>query len=153
MSGVQYKAMVKINGKKKMSAKSKGDKYEREVFRYLTNSGYTVELAHRTMRRIFVKGKVLFVSQRNDFFGLFDLFALSPSLPMEWVQVKSDTSDVYKAKKKISAWVQKFKRFDDAVQVWQRVARKGFIVHIYCPSDDSWFKTEILFKKNREKFK
>ena len=125
------------------SAKKLGDRYELEVKHILESRGYLVEMAHRTMRRIFAKGKMFYVSQRNDFFGLFDLCSVHPVQDTLWIQVKSDTSDVYKAKKKILQWVNDYNISDD-YEVWQRIKRKGFIIHYH--SSLGWSKNYINLK-------
>jgi len=67
-----------------MSAKSKGTQYEKEVEKILQAEGWITERA-RPLYSFIGPGKI--ISQRHDFFTLWDLLAVRSGLPMRCVQV------------------------------------------------------------------
>jgi|TARA_Y100000310_G_scaffold103241_1_gene101541 isocitrate dehydrogenase kinase/phosphatase len=115
--------------KKKVNTKKKGDKAENELAKLLQDFDETlmIEKAPRTMKRIFIKGKPVYVSQRNDYWGLFDIMVKDTAGHTTWIQVKSNISHVSTALKKIKS---KAEYFDgDSCVVYLRVARKGWVVY------------------------
>ena len=90
-----------------MNSKQKGDKHERECEQILKNLRFLTMKSPRTMKRIFVKGKILYVSQANDFFNLWDVVAKKDK-KTRWIQVKSTLPDVSSAKKAIEEFYEKY---------------------------------------------
>jgi len=113
----------------KMNKKQIGDKRENEVYKILRDKNWIINPAPRTMRRIFSKGKIFFVSQRNDHWGLFDGTARNDQKKVLHFQVKSDSSDVSKAKKGIEEFYDKYCSNYEFCEIWLRVKKKGFIIY------------------------
>lgn len=111
-----------------MSSKKKGDRRELESYKILESQGYIVNPAPRTMRRVFAKGRMFFVSQRNDHWGLFDGEAKKDKNTL-YFQVKSDSSDVSKAKKGIEEFYKKYCSEYETCEIWLRVKRRGFVIY------------------------
>lgn len=111
-----------------MSSKKKGDRRELESYRILESQGYIVNPAPRTMRRIFAKGRLFFVSQRNDHWGLFDGEAKQNKRTL-YFQIKSDQADVSKAKKGIEEFYKKYCNEYETCEIWLRVKIKGFVIY------------------------
>jgi len=111
------------------SAKKKGDERENLVGDHLRQQGYDVMISPRTMRKVGKK----YYSMRNDYFGLFDVCAKKEGLT-RWIQVKSDVSDYYKARKEIG----KFTRYcctHETLEVWVRFKdkkKKRIKWRVYC---------------------
>ena len=133
-----------------MSAKSKGDAVEREVEAILKKDKDNLTFkAQRTMKFI---GKGRFVSQANDFFGKFDLIVKNKKGMTRWIQVKSDPSDVSKAKPGIEEFYNEYcNKESETVEIWLKVARKGFVRYLYF---GSWIKGYMSLQGEfKKKFK
>ena len=127
-----------------MNSKKKGDKAELEVNKILIKWGYIINPAPRTM--VYIPTIKRYVSKRNDHWGLFDVEARN-LIHHLLIQVKTNYSDVSTAKKKI----EKFEKYIDSEssisQIWERVQKKGFIIHHYEGGKvNVWFRDYINFK-------
>lgn len=135
----------------KMNKKQKGDAAERDVHKILLSQGYNTIKAPRTMKRIWVKGRIIWVSQANDFYGLFDHIAkkrTDGSLLTLWIQTKSNSCDVYKTKKEIEEFEKEFCGINELCQIWLRVKRKGFVIYYQNSIIDGWDKDFVDLKGN-----
>ena len=139
-----------------MNSKKKGDRRELESYKIIESWGYIVNPAPRTMRRIFAKGRMFFVSQRNDHWGLFDGEAKQNKRTL-YFQVKSDPADVSKAKKGIEEFYKKYCNEYETCEIWLRIKRKGFIIYKYTVNNIlqfHWEKRYINLKgESVEEFK
>jgi len=130
-----------------MNSKKKGDTREKQVKKLLELKGYLVMAAQRTMKPIYTKNGVRYFSQANDFYGLFDGLYRYKNRKLVWYQVKSDMSDVYKAKKAISEWVYDHANYIcEEFEVWMYVKREGFKIYSYLPVNEDWKESFINFK-------
>jgi len=129
------------------NAKKKGDAREKQVQKILEGQGRLVLPAQRTMKPIYTPKGVRYISQANDFYGLFDGMYRQDNRAIVWYQVKSDMSDVYKAKKAICEWMNNYANFTlEHAEVWMYVYRKGYRVWTYIPVKDEWLESFINFK-------
>jgi len=134
-----------------MNKKKKGDKAEREVYKIFESWDYIINPAPRTMRRIYVKNKPIYVSQRNDHWGLFDGEARNATHNILF-QVKSNVSDVYSCKYAIEDFSKEYMKSFEIPQIWLRVPRKGWVVWEY--DDVRWTLYYYNLKGDEvEKFK
>lgn len=116
--------------KKKTNSKQKGTMAEKQMVIILEKMGYNAIRSPRTMKRIFVKGRVMFVSGANDFFGLFDIIAKKKSYGNEFIQVKHEGSGgVREARAKIRRFMQEYGALSDRFSVAEKYPRKGFKIH------------------------
>lgn len=87
--------------------------------------------AQRTMKPIYIKGKQVFVSQSNDFFGLFDIIVFSPLKTKLFIQVKSNPSHVPEAYRDCMEFYNNYLNEDDAISIALRVPKKGWKMKSY----------------------
>lgn len=115
------------------SNKKKGDMAEKELYDLIKkkNPELMVTRSPRTMKRVFIKGRIVYVSQANDFCdGLYDLMIKNNKGLTTWIQVKAGSSNnVYTALKKIRAKKQYFNPDTEFICVYLRVARKGWVIY------------------------
>jgi len=121
-----------------VNKKKKGDKAEREVYKIFESWDYIINPAPRTMRRIFVKGKIIYISQRNDHWGLFDGEARQGKQKIHF-QVKSQSCDVSKAKCEIVNFAFQYGCIHEMFHIWLRVPRKGYVRYLLVDSG-IWIK-------------
>lgn len=96
---------------------NKGNRAEREARTLLQQQGYLVEKKNTSRW------------ESNDFWGLFDVLALKPDgSEIRLVQVKTNKSDFYKARKHINQWVSTT-GISGVVrcEVWLKEPRAGWI--------------------------
>ena len=125
-----------------VNKKQKGDKAEREVAEFYRSHGYIVQLAHRTMKRVFnpKTKQIFYVSGSNDFFGLFDGIAIHHKYRLAFYQVKSQPSHYYQARKEILAWSEKyFSSAEIEYIVWLRVSRTGWVKYSTQDSNSPYY--------------
>jgi len=130
-----------------VSNKQKGDKHELEVAKILEKEDLLVNKSPRTMKRIWTPKGMMYVSQANDYFGLFDIVCKSanPNLT-SWIQVKTNPTDVSSSKPEIKEFSKKYCNDDfESVEIWLRVARKGFVIYVL-DEDLLWTKFYINLK-------
>lgn len=106
-----------------MNRKQKGNEGEQFVADYLRKLGFVVETHPRTFRRIFIKGRELYISQDNDYHNCFDVKAEGVE-SMIYAQVKympdrtASSGHISSARSKIDrAYPYTFPYV--RVQVWQ----------------------------------
>ena len=87
--------------------------------------------AQRTMKPIYIKGKQVFVSQSNDFFGLFDIMVFSPTKTKLFIQVKSNPSHVPEAMRNCRAFFDRYLNEDDVICLALRIPKKGWKLQIH----------------------
>ena len=131
-----------------MNKKKKGDKAEREVYKIFESWGYIVNPAPRTMRRIFVNGKIIYVSQRNDHWSHFDGEARRRGEGVHF-QVKSNYNDAQKVKRSIECWAREYMHPEEYFHIWLRVARKGYVRYLW--TGTQWIKDFYTFDGEEKK--
>lgn len=120
----------------------KGNRAEVLAMEILESKGWNVIRSPRTMKCI---GPGRFISQANDYFGLYDLIAKKANFTI-WIQVKSTAPHVSTIKPKIAEFHQNYMGVTESSEVWQKVPRKGFIKHVYSTYDKQWMKEKINLK-------
>lgn len=120
----------------------KGNRAEVKAMEILQNRGWNVIRSPRTMKCI-APGR--FISQANDFYGLWDIIAKKDNLT-KWIQVKSTAPHVSTAKKEIALFHQKFMCSHESSEIWQKIPRKGFLIHVYGSEIWEWKKQMINLK-------
>lgn len=104
--------------------------------------------AQRTMKPVFIKGKTVFLSQSNDFFGLFDIIILSPAKTKLFIQVKSNPSHVPEAYRNCLEFYNNYLNEDDAISIALRIPKKGWKMKAYSMKDG---EVITYFKLNGER--
>lgn len=104
--------------------------------------------AQRTMKPVFIKGKTVFLSQANDFFGLFDIIILSPAKTKLFIQVKSNPSHVPEAYRNCLEFYNKYLNEADAICVALRIPKKGWKMKAYSMKEG---EVTTYFKLNGER--
>lgn len=103
---------------------AKGQRYERKARHILEDEGYLTDFKIRSRYA------------SNDFFEVFDIFAISKK-DLKLVQVKTNISDFYKARKEVARWILKhdFEKIGINFEVWLREPRKPWRREIINPQD------------------
>lgn len=94
---------------------TKGNRAELEARKMLADEGFLVEKKNSSRW------------ESNDFWGMFDIIAIHPQGGLvRLVQIKTNASDFYKARKEIKVWAFKHKVFALNIdcEVWLREPRK-----------------------------
>jgi Holliday junction resolvase len=104
-----------------VNTREKGRRIELEAKKLLIKDGYLVEKKNASRW------------QSDDFWELFDLFAMK-SNDFKLIQIKSNISDFYKARKEINEWLIEHNISGMSFEIWLKEPRK------------KWRK-EILSKK------
>jgi len=100
-----------------MGTVQKGTRKERELRQLFEAAGWFVDFKHRSRW------------QSPDLLGLFDFVAVKGGM-VRWVQVKSDRSDYYKARKAIKGWL-----VDNGLDIW---------CEVWCRGDrEDWYGSEV----------
>lgn len=109
--------MVTKKTNTKKNNKKLGDDFEKESMNTLVNAGYTVIRSPRTMRCI---GFNRWISQDNDYFGLYDLCAKSGEYKTRWIQCKvlGENSHLTDVKSKIKEFHDKYNGADEISEIW-----------------------------------
>lgn len=89
---------------------NKGNRIELEARKMLEAEGYLVDRKNHSR----------WVS--NDFFGLFDILAIGKETKL--IQIKSNRTDFYKARREIGLWMDKNKIKGVTFEIWLREPRK-----------------------------
>lgn len=130
----------------KVSNKSKGDATERQVKSILESKEWLVINSPRTMKRIFIKGRIIWVSQANDFFNNFDHCAKKNNKTL-WIQTKfKNSGNASSAKKDITYFANEYTSEHEECQIWLKVPRKGFVIYKYDKISNEWKKEFITLK-------
>lgn len=97
----------------------KGKRYEKLARDVLIGEGYLVE--KKNVSRW----------ESDDFWGLFDILAISPlEGKTRLIQVKTHRSDFYKARKEIAEWCEDYKIEGISCEVWLKEPRKEWRIWI-----------------------
>ena len=102
--------------RKRRNTRARGNAFQDRCAGYLTAEGYAAHNQKTASRAIPIKGKVVWVSQRNDIFGAFDLVAVRAGERVRFIQVTLD-SGVAKRVKEVNgiSWPLEFM----TVELWQ----------------------------------
>ena len=105
-----------------MNKSAKGQRYEREARHLLEDDGYLTEFKIRSRYA------------SNDFFKMFDVLAIKGN-EVRLIQVKTNASDFYKARKEIAEWIldNNFEKSTTKFEVWLREPRKDWRKEIINP--------------------
>lgn len=95
---------------------NKGNRYELLARKELEGWGYLTEKKNASRW------------QSNDFWGLFDILAIHPSGDVRLIQVKTNKSDFYKARKEIKKFVKEKKIDGVSCEVWIKEPRKEWCI-------------------------
>ena len=99
-----------------MSKRSKGKYYEKKARDLLSSQGFTCETKNYSR------------FQGQDFFNLFDILAVGSHVKL--VQVKTNASHFYKARKDIAKWVAENNIRNVSCEVWLKEPRKEWRIEI-----------------------
>ena len=112
-TGAPVKADV---ARKRRNTRARGNDFQDRCTSYLEAEGFAVHNQKTASRAIPIKGKIVWVSQRNDVFGAFDLIAVKAEEKVRFIQVTLDSS-VAKRVKEVSGipWPLEFM----TVELWQ----------------------------------
>ena len=101
-------ASATLKNPNRQKARAKGSSYQNWIAEWLTERGWKVHNQKTSMSRIMVRNKrtfelePMYVSGRQDIFGVFDLIAKKDMLTL-WIQSTSHKSLLEKVKKIIAA--------------------------------------------------
>ena len=102
-----------VKPKRKLNKTSKGNRRELEARKQLKSEGYLVEKKNSSRW------------ESNDFWGLFDILAIRPDgSEIRLIQIKSNISDFYKARKEITEWMRFNGISDIDCEIWLKENRK-----------------------------
>ena len=108
---------------------NKGNRVELEARKMLQEEGYLVEKKNYSRWH------------GNDFWNLFDIFALPTSKvagkPIRLIQIKSNRTDFYKARKEISQWMLDNGINKVSCEVWLKEPRKAWRQEKTKPQDST----------------
>lgn len=97
-----------------VNKRNKGSRIELEARKLLEGTGYLVDKKNASRW------------QSDDFYGLFDLLAIK-SNDVRLIQIKSNKSDFYKARKEIKTWHKDHKIKGISFEIWLREPRKDWL--------------------------
>lgn len=96
-----------------VNKRAKGRKIELEARKILEKEGYLVEKKNASRW------------QSDDFWEMFDLLAIK-SNDFRLIQIKSNPSDFYKARKEIKKWIEKHNIRGISYEIWLREPYKDW---------------------------
>jgi len=100
---------------------NKGNRFELEARKMLLADGYLVEKKNSSRW------------ESNDFWTLFDILAIKPNgSEIRLIQVKTNKTDFYKARKKISQWIEENNIENIKCEVWLKESRKDWRKEVIC---------------------
>lgn len=99
-----------------MSKRSKGKYYEKKARDLLKSQGFLVEIKNYSR------------FQAQDFYNLFDILAVGPYTRL--IQVKTNVSHFYKARKDIKKWIVDNNVDNLSCEVWLKEPRKEWRIEI-----------------------
>lgn len=99
-----------------MSKRSKGKYYEKQAREKLKKEGFFCETKNYSR------------FQGQDFFNLFDILAVGPYTRL--IQVKTNASHFYKARKDIAKWISETRVDNLSCEVWLKEPRKDWRIDI-----------------------
>ena len=101
-----------------VSNKAKGNNFENMCKKKLEAEGYVVMKSPRSMKMIFTPKGKMFISQANDYFGLYDLCA-KKNFITRWIQCKyGSKSNVSTAKKPMQLFHDKYMSESETSEIW-----------------------------------
>ena len=107
---------------------NKGNRIEKEARDILKEQGYLVEKKNTSRW------------ESNDFWGEFDILAIRPNgSEVRLIQIKSNRSDFYKARKEIKHWVDENTVTGIRCEVWLRLPKKV------------WRKEDIVYEQKERR--
>jgi len=114
--------------KKRKNTRARGNDFQDRCAGYLEGEGYRVHNQKTASRPIPIKGRLVWVSQRNDVFGAFDLVAVKAGEKIRFIQVTLH-SGVSKRVKEVSGatWPLGFM----TVELWQGRDRGEVAVSLF----------------------
>lgn len=114
--------------RKRRNTRARGNAFQDRCAGYLTAEGYATHNQKTVARAIPIKGKIVWVSQRNDVFGAFDLVAVRAGEKVRFIQVTLDSS-VAKRVKEVNGiqWPLEFM----TVELWQGRERGEVAVSLF----------------------
>ena len=117
-----------VKARKRRNCRARGNAFQDRCTSYLETEGYSVHNQKTASRAIPIKGKIVWVSQRNDVFGAFDLVAVRAGEKVRFIQVTLDSS-VAKRIKEVSGiqWPLEFM----TVELWQGRDRAEVAVSLF----------------------
>lgn len=139
-----------MKDKKKTTTRARGLAFQRWIRDWLQEKDWLVHNQTPSGRMIYIKNKPkpIFVSQRNDIFGCFDLIAKKMNHDTLWIQATLHKS--LKAKiETIDEDARKYFTVSDDIQIW--IKRETGAIDIYW-LEPNFGKWELLGKILRRKF-
>jgi len=132
---------------KQKSKRQKGLEFQRWIKAWLEEKGWLIHNQTPAGRMIVIKGKKIFISQRNDIWGT-DLLCRK-KYRMLWIQATLDS----KVTKRVEAYLSYFKSLFDGeeLQIWIKTP-KGEINIKQCFWNQGAFLTRDIGKIIRRKF-
>jgi hypothetical protein len=114
--------------KKRRNTRARGNEFQDRCAGYLTAQGYAVHNQKTVARALPIKGKIVWVSQRQDLFGAFDLVAVRAGEKPRFIQVTLD-SGVSKRVKEVNGitWPLEFM----TIELWQGRDRGEVTVSVF----------------------
>lgn len=123
-----------------VSKKKRGDINENKYKEFLEKKGYVVCKSPRTMKRIWTPRGMIFISQANDMFGLYDGIAVKKGELPIYYQVKSNPTHCYESMPKIKLFHDEYLQHCVNSEVVLHVSRKGWCIWKYNNSIMEWNK-------------
>lgn len=98
-----------------INKRNKGRRIEKLAKDLLRKDGYLVETKNASRY------------QSDDFWGMFDILAVMPETgKLRMIQIKSNASDFYKARKEIAYWVMENQVTGFSCEIWLKENRKDW---------------------------
>jgi len=126
---------------KQKSKRASGLAFQGWIKAWLEEKGWLVHNQTPAGRIIVIKGKKIFISQRNDLFSCFDLCCKKEDRKTLWIQATLHKSLKEKIKQIDEVGLKYFK--DDDVQIWLK--RETGVIDVFNPYGDNLGK--IIRKK------
>jgi len=118
---------------KQKSKRTSGLAFQRWCKEWLEPKGWLIHNQTPAGRMIVIKGKKIFISQRNDLFGIFDLICKKENKKTLFIQATLHKSLKEKIKQIDEVGMKYFK--DDDVQIWLK--RETGVIDIFNPYGDN----------------
>ena len=100
-----------------MNTYQKGNRREVQAMNVLRSMGWLCDRKNRTK------------FQSNDFYNMFDILAIRGS-EVKFVQVKSNKTNWYKARKDIQTWINQ-NNIHLPCELWLKENRKDWVIHVF----------------------
>ena len=129
------------------SKRAKGNQLQDWIQKWLEERGWTVHNQKTVSRAIPIKGKTVFVSQRQDIFGCIDLICKKQGRKTLFIQA---TMHGGKGKKREDLKAVPWNNTVDDVQIW--MDRGGKSIDIFCLDENQKDGTRLVGKILRRQF-